>query len=128
MASFKPLMPVLLVYGFGTLITIGHFYRTHEGRLGARQIACVFVWPLWWLLENGIGKTIDAISYATMGTEGRAAISLGIGLFSAGQFLFTHWETCSGVARCTGVVLKSSAMMCPPFGAAYLIWLVSQFG
>ncbi|MGY4311283.1 hypothetical protein [Bradyrhizobium sp. JR3.5] len=127
MASFKPLMPFFMVYGFGTLITIGHFYRKHEGRLGARQIVCVFVWPLWWLLDNGIGKTFDAIADATMGTEGRAAIWFGIGLFSAGQFLFTNWETCSGVA-CTGVLLKSSAMIFPPVGAAYLTWLVSQFG
>ncbi|MGY4311256.1 hypothetical protein ACVWW1_000559 [Bradyrhizobium sp. JR3.5] len=45
MASFKPLMPFFLIYALGILVTAGHFYRKHEGSLGARQVACVFFWP-----------------------------------------------------------------------------------
>ncbi|WP_431014678.1 hypothetical protein [Bradyrhizobium pachyrhizi] len=126
MASFRPLAPFFLIYSVGILITAGHFYRKHEGHLGARQIACVLIWPVWWLFEHSVRETIDAVADTVAGTENRALMSLGIGLFAAGQFLFSNWETCSSAVTCTGVLLKGSAMIFPPVGAAYLTWLISH--
>ncbi|MCK1416329.1 hypothetical protein IVB55_25850 [Bradyrhizobium sp. CW4] len=127
MASFKPLMPFLSVYFLGSLLTAGHFYRTHQRRLGVSQAICVLFWPAWWLLEYSPKEIFEGVSDVTMGTENRACVSLGIGLFAAGQFLSSNWETCSSGVACTGVLLKSSAMIFPPVGAAYLTWFVSQF-
>ncbi|MCP1843070.1 hypothetical protein ACVIHI_004010 [Bradyrhizobium sp. USDA 4524] len=125
MPSFKLLAPFFLIYALGILATAGHFYRKHEGRLGARQTLCVLFWPAWWFLEHSVRETIDVISDATIGTDERATLSFGVGLFAAGQFLFSNWEMCSGLT-CTGVLLKSSAMLFPPVGAMYLTWLIAQ--
>ncbi|MCS3692002.1 hypothetical protein ABIF07_001082 [Bradyrhizobium elkanii] len=125
MVSLKSLMAISSAYVLGFLITAGHFYRRHGLRMGVRQAACVLFWPAWLFLEYSIKDIFDSIADATMGTDNRAAVSFGIGLFSAGQFLSSNWETCSGVA-CTGVILKSSAMIFPPVGATYLTWLVWQ--
>lgn len=119
-------MPFLWVYVLGFLITAGHFYRRHQRRLGLRQAVCVLLWPVWCLLEYSVQEIFDAVSDTTMGTDARAAVSFGVCLFAAGHFLSSNWEACSGGAACLGVLLKSSAMIFPPVGAAYLTWLVSQ--
>ncbi|WP_194483439.1 hypothetical protein [Bradyrhizobium sp. CCBAU 21365] len=126
MDSLKSLMPFVWLYVLGFLITAGHFYRRHRLQLGIRQAVCLVFWPVWGLLEYSVQDILEAISNATMGTDNRAAVSFGVGLFAAGHFLSSNWETCSSGVVCTGVLLKSSAMIFPPVGATYLTWLAWQ--
>ncbi len=127
MVAGKTLLPVFIVYVLGCLFTIGAFYRDKERRIGAKQIVCTLIWPIWWPVANGFGPMLDAIDSAATATEGRKSISFAVGLFAAGHCLSSNWSDCGGVAACTGVIMKSAALFFPPLNFGYVTWLVSQF-
>ncbi|MGF6307886.1 hypothetical protein ABIB82_001883 [Bradyrhizobium sp. i1.8.4] len=127
MVAGKPLLPFLITYMLGCIFTIGHFYRERSGSVGVRQIVYAIIWPVWWLVANGLGRTLDAIDNAVMATDERKSISFALGLFAAGHSLSSSWGDCGGAVACTGVVIKSAAMFLPPLNFAYVTWFVAQF-
>lgn len=127
MVAGKPLEPFLVVYVLGCLFTIGHFYRESGRSVGVRQICYAVIWPVWWLVANGLGRTLDTIDKAVMATDERKSISYALGLFAAGHSLSSSWGDCGGAVACTGVLIKSAAMFLPPLNFAYVTWFVAQF-
>ncbi|MBP2434177.1 hypothetical protein [Bradyrhizobium elkanii] len=126
MDILKHFQPFIVFYAVGFLFTAGHLYRGFGGRIGLRQAAYAIAWPIWWPVAQGIGPLLDVIDETLMGTDGRLMLSLGLGLFSAGHYLSTNWSGCSGAVACTGVLMKSAALLVPPVNVGYWIWVVSQ--
>lgn len=115
------------VYAFGCLLTAGQFYRDRNVPVGAKQLVCTILWPIWWPVSSGFGPMLDAIDNVATATDGRKTISLALGLFAAGHCLSSNWNDCGGVAGCTGAVMKSAAMFFPPLNFGYVTWwLVSH--
>jgi hypothetical protein len=139
-------MFALAGYLFGTMVTLGHLFRT--GRLGARrrllQVGASILWPLYWICVYGvIGTTkimADAVStlvliilslvesvinglvrVANVAIEPLAALwAIGLIAFPA-FYLGTQWGICS-MPLCWDTIAK--AIIWAPFWPVYLLTVI----
>ena len=122
METAKLLSLVFALYATGFIFTFGLFYRDQQVSVGPKQIIAAAVWPVWWVLANGIGGVIDAIDSVGTATEARKCVSFASGLLAASACLLNNWGDCTGAVTCTAVAGKSVAMFFPPLSFIYLGW------
>ncbi len=112
-----------IMYGGGTVLTLGHLYRRHGAGLRPKHLMFSLVWPLYWLVALGIGQSIDLIAQTFYGTSAREMTSFAIGVFTMGFFIFNHSGHCSGGSQCAAIWIMALSMIATPANLIYLTWL-----
>src|SRR5262249_4858345 len=117
---------VIIVYVAGILGTLGELSRNPDYRGSFRPFVYSLVWPLWWACARGLAAMMDAISEIAWGNDNRSSISFGLGIFTAGYFLVTHWNSCDSTVRCLGVAMQTAGVAIVPVGAIYWAWMLAK--